>query len=221
MVAISCRLSQSSVGVPLHSMVVSISCMLGDPLLNTPSRLLFPQSPGAAYLVFWFVQGLCCCSLGGVVRLSFHLVVTFRSLIVCCIGTIPAIFRFVVFATGVTFESGTCFVVWTVMLMSLEALISSHLSTFGFEMAKLVAIEAVSFLSHLRIVFRWFGFWLSWFYFVERNEGYLIWCSKTVKAHFSFQVKHDVVIRLVFKVRPVKYFLNMVGNFGVYIFVNK
>ena len=44
LVAIAC---QSSVGVPLHSVVVSLLCSV-DPLLNTPSQLLFPRSAGAA-----------------------------------------------------------------------------------------------------------------------------------------------------------------------------
>ena len=48
MEASACCLNQSSVGVPLHSTVVSLAYAAGDPLLNTPSRLLFPQSAGAA-----------------------------------------------------------------------------------------------------------------------------------------------------------------------------
>ena len=57
MVAIACCLSQSSVGDPLHSTVVSLLYLVGDVLLDTPSRLLFPQSAGvAAGLTFWLVD---------------------------------------------------------------------------------------------------------------------------------------------------------------------
>ena len=48
MEAMACCLSQFSVGVPVHSAVVSVVYMVGDLLVNTPSRLLFPQSAGAA-----------------------------------------------------------------------------------------------------------------------------------------------------------------------------
>ena len=54
MEASACHLSQSSVGLPLHSIAVSLAFVVGgfSLPLNTPSRLLFPRSAGAAYLVF-------------------------------------------------------------------------------------------------------------------------------------------------------------------------
>ena len=48
MEAMACCLSQFSVGVSVHFVVVSVMYMVGGLLVNTPSRLLFPQSAGAA-----------------------------------------------------------------------------------------------------------------------------------------------------------------------------
>ena len=157
MVAISCLRSQSSVDIPLPCNFDSVLCLVWGLRLSTPSRPLFSRSQ-AQRNQFWFIGSLDCRWLGGVVRLSFLLVVTVRLRIVGSIGSIPTIFRFVGFATSVTYECGACAFVWAVVSTGLEPLISSHLLTIGFEMAELVAIKAISVFGVLKIVFCWFRF---------------------------------------------------------------
>ena len=147
MEAMACYLSQSSVGVPVHSVVVSVVCMVGGSSGEYALASTVSPKRRRGVISFLFVGRFSCRLLGGGNRLSFLCVMAFGSWVVGRVSSIPTIFRFVGFAASVTFGRFACAVIGlSIIFPGLLPFVAFQFSALGLVVTEFVTIEAVSFL---------------------------------------------------------------------------
>ena len=169
MKAIACCLSQSSVGVPVHSAVVSVVYMEGRSSGEYALASTVSSKRRRGVISFLIDSRFSCRLLGGGVRLSFLCVMTFGSWVVGRVSSIPTIFRFVGFAARVAFERFACAVIgFSVIFPGLLPFVAFQFSAFGLVVSEFVTKDAVAFFGLLRRVLDLFCLWfcLSRFYVV-------------------------------------------------------
>ena len=169
MEAIACCLSQSSVGVPVHSAVVSVVYIVGRSSGEYALASTVSSKRRRGVSCFLFDSRFSCRLLDGGVRLSFLCVMTFGSWVVGSVSSIPTIFRFVGFAARVAFGRFACAVIGlSVIFPGSLPFVTFQFSAFGSVVSEFVTKDAVAFFGVLRRVLDLFCLWfcLSWFYFI-------------------------------------------------------